>query len=152
PAPSIYVFDPASGTLLKRMVANDAANARVDELAWSPDGRYLASGQSGVGGLRLFRTSDWTVVGEDRGYTSPISGLGFTSSGSLLVGSEDGVLRRYRTADSGIELVLAKSVPRKSLQRLRVSPDGTRVAIASGGNQEEIDILNAESIDRVSRV
>ena len=50
PAPNIYVFHAGSGALLKRIAANPVAGAVVGELAWSSDGRYLASGQNRAGG------------------------------------------------------------------------------------------------------
>lgn len=147
PAPNIYVFDPASGALIKRIAANPVAGAVVGELAWSSDGRYLASGQSRAGGMRVFRTSDWTVVGEDRNIASAVVGLGFDRVGHLFAGSADGVVRRYRLADAGIELVATKSLARKSLRRLRVSPDGTRLAVVSGATHYDVEVFNADTLD-----
>src|SRR4051812_38107776 len=59
---SIYVFDLATGDLVRRLGGLDET---VSALVWSPDGQFLAVGLQGHGGLRVLRADNGTVVASD---------------------------------------------------------------------------------------
>jgi WD40 repeat protein len=52
---SIYIFEVASGRLARRVTGLPRP---LFALAWSPDGRFVAAGLGGNGGLSIFRTED----------------------------------------------------------------------------------------------
>ena len=59
----IYVFDAASGEIVKRIGGLPDA---VGALAWSRDGRHLAVGLQGRSGLRVLRTDTFAEIAADR--------------------------------------------------------------------------------------
>jgi WD40 repeat protein len=52
---SIYLFDVASGDLVRRLGGLDET---VGALVWSPDGQHLVVGLQGRGGLRVLRADN----------------------------------------------------------------------------------------------
>ena len=75
---SIYVFERATGHMVHHIAGMPNV---IYELAWSPDGRYLAAGLGGKNGIRVFRSGDYALVGEDRDYGSLVYGLDFERPG-----------------------------------------------------------------------
>jgi WD40 repeat protein len=60
----------------------------VNDLRFSPDGKLLAVGggqPSAKGDLRLYRVSDWKLLGTLSGHTDVVSGIAFSPDGKLLV-------------------------------------------------------------------
>ncbi|MGH8059419.1 MAG: WD40 repeat domain-containing protein [Candidatus Entotheonellia bacterium] len=108
---SIYLFERASGQLLRRL--NGLRN-RMYRLTYSPDGRWLAATRGEGNGLRLYRTSDYALVGEDRSYGDRSLGAAFdAASRRLVTSSYDGWVRLYAVeASPGEPLrLLAKERP-----------------------------------------
>src|SRR3989339_215752 len=99
---SIYVFQRDTGHMVHRI--SGMPNV-IYELAWSPDGRYLAAGLGGKNGIRVFRSGDYALVGEDRDYGSLVDGLDFDRQGRLVASSYDGSLRLYKVAPGGLQLL-----------------------------------------------
>ncbi len=58
----IYILDTDTGKILKEI--GDIAN-RPQDLRFSPDGHYLAAAISDGCGVRVWRTSDWKIFGQD---------------------------------------------------------------------------------------
>jgi WD40 repeat protein/transcriptional regulator with XRE-family HTH domain len=120
---------------------------RVNRVAWSPDGRTLASSS-------LDQTIWlWDVErGNNRrvlhGHTAGVKGLAFTSDGrSLLSGGEDGTLRLWDvTSGQCIRVVQGYGA---SLYDVDWSPDGTR--LASGGSDAVVTIYTIAPVS-TSRV
>jgi WD40 repeat protein len=131
------------------------ATAYPSALEWSPDGAVLALALAG-GGVRLWRTSDWTVAADIP--TGPVARLSFGPDGGLvatwqveparaLVGIIDvatgRLVKRLPVVTTGIDVVLMLSGSRVALGlrdgtvavvdaeagavRLSGGPDGTRV-------------------------
>ncbi len=122
---SVYVFDIASGEVLRRIA--DLPEI-VGAVKFSKDGRYLAVGLQTQGGLKVFRTSDWSQIAEDKAYNDKILAMDFAADGRLVVGSIDGFLRIY---DAAFKLIGRKqSAPGKMTMSVKVSPDSGRVAVA----------------------
>ncbi len=71
---SIYLFDTSSGQMTGRL--SGLGNVVLD-LAFSPDGRYLAAALGGGEGIRLWQKKDggWHPAGEDRDYGGGSLGL-----------------------------------------------------------------------------
>ncbi len=136
---SIYIFDRASGRMLRRF-SGLPANAKSDgvlglpqtvqHLAFSPDGRTLAATLGRSAGLRLFNVADGRLLAEDRPYGGPSSSADFSRDGRLVTTSFDGVVRLYRI-EGGALTLLAKQQPPGGKQPVaaRFSPDGKRIAV-----------------------
>jgi WD40 repeat protein len=123
-----------------------AHSANVFALAFSPDGRTLASG-SYDGSVKLWDVESGTLLwmgwhtGSIVGVASAVAG---SPSGELLIsGGSDGVLRWWEV-DSG-HCVRVRKAHQGTVQALKVSPDGTR--LASCGDDGVINVWDLQSGD-----
>jgi WD40 repeat protein len=144
---SIYVFQRTTGHLVHHIA--DMPNV-IYELAWSPDGRYLAAGLGGKNGIRVFRSDDYALVGQDRDYGSLVYGLDFDRQGRLVTSSYDGSLRLYQVGPGGLQLLNKKTAPGgKRPVGVRFSPDGKRIAVGFY-DTPAVNLLSADSLDFIA--
>jgi WD40 repeat protein len=144
---SIYIFQRAGGKLVRRI--GDLPNVIYD-LVWSPDGRYLAAGMGGKSGIRVFRSDDYAVVGQDRDYGNMVQGLDFDRQGQLVTSSYDGSLRLYQVGPDGLQLLNKKTAPGgKRPVGVRFSPDGKRIAVGFY-DAPTVSLLSADSLDFIA--
>ena len=95
-------------------------------LAYSKDGRFLAAGMEKTGGIRIYRTSDYSVAGEDKDYGDAIYGADFNGDGRLVISSKDGFIRLY---GSDFKLIMKKKAPDGFRPHsVCFSPDGSSIA------------------------
>jgi WD40 repeat protein len=94
----IYLFDRSTGKLTKRI--KGLSNV-ILHLAYSKDGRFLVACLGDNNGIRLYRTSDYTLIGEDRDYGVNSLGADFDASGRLVTVSWDGYIRLYEAGANG---------------------------------------------------
>src|SRR6187399_2729214 len=88
----IYLFG-RDGTLVKRI---DRLPTTVVQLAFSSDGRYLATGLFGTHGIRVYdREKGWAEAFRDTDYGHSVHGLDFSADGQLATASYDGHIRLY---------------------------------------------------------
>jgi WD40 repeat protein len=121
---SIYLFDRESGKLVQRI---GGFLFSIYRLTYSKDGRFLAVGMDNTGGIRIYRTSDYFIVGEDGDYGDAIYGADFDGSGRLVIVSKDGFIRLY---GSDFKLIAKKKAPDGFRPaRVRFSPDGSSIAV-----------------------
>lgn len=120
----IYLFDARSGDLTRRI---QVAPHTITGMEWSPDGRYLAVGLHGLGGLAVVELKSARVVATDDQYRGKLMNLQFDRHGRLVTAALDGFVRYYRADFS----LLARRAVRSgtNLGALRISPDGTLVAV-----------------------
>ncbi len=146
---SIYFFDLESGRLIKRI---SGLPRSVQSLRFSKDGRRLAVGLWGKGGLRVysFERKDSTVncslIREDSDYQLDIMGLDFNRDGRLVASSLDGSLKLY---NADLKLSAEKHLPPEEMPAFaRFSPDGSRIAL---GYYEaaRVDIFSATDLTRL---
>ena len=122
---AVYVFDAESGEMTRRVGGFPDV---IGALAFSRDGRHLAVGLHGEGGLRVLDTADYATVARDGEYRDKILGADFHADGRLAVVSLDGYLRLY-----GRDLKLAgrkRTTPGTKPLTVRFSPDGSLLAVA----------------------
>jgi len=109
---------------------------RVNHVAWSPDGRTLAS-SSIEQAIWLWDVEQGSCRTMLHGHTAGVKGLAFTPDNhSLLSGSEDGTLRLWDVA-SGQCIRLVQGYG-SSLYDVDWSPDGTQ--LVSGGSDTFVTI------------
>lgn len=121
---SIYLFDQASGTLRQRVTGLPAPTSH---LAYSPDGRWLVATMYKNNGIRIYRTTDYALVAEDRYYGSSSNGASFDARGRLATTSLDGFVRLY---DQNFRLIAAQRAPGGAQPfGISFSPDGSRIAV-----------------------
>ncbi len=143
-ANSLYVFDAATGQLVRRIGGLPQV---VNRLAWSPDGRYVAAGLAGANGIRIFETGDWHEVFTDNSYTGPVYGLVFQASGRLAAASFDGGIRLY---GADFQLVARAKAPGGSHPyTIAFSPDGNLIAVGYGDTLN-VDVLSLPDLRRVA--
>lgn len=61
PSSSVYIFSRMTGEIVRQL---PGLPSEIVSLAWSPDGRYLLL-VSNKHGIRVYRASDWALIGED---------------------------------------------------------------------------------------
>jgi WD40 repeat protein len=146
----IYIFDRESGDLVRR-IHSDLPNVAFS-LAFSPDGRYLAVGLGGPGGLRVFdRDNDWSEVFRDDRYGDSSYGAAFAPSGRLAMTSEDGGIRLYaydpESKSPNFRLTGAPMPARSGRDPMGIafSPDGNRLAVGYS-DVAAVDVLDGATL------
>jgi WD40 repeat protein len=113
-------------------------------VAWSPDGRRLASGGSGREGGELFvwDADSGKPLHAFEGHPGVVSALSWVPSGELVIsGGSDGRLRWWNLQSE--ECVRVRAAHQGTVQALKVSLDGRR--LASCGNDGAIRLWDLNS-------
>ena len=120
---SIYLFDRESGKLVRRI---GGLSYNLLKLAYSKDGNFLLAGMQSNGGIRIYRTSDYSLTVEDRDYGNAFHGVDFDGNGRLVTTSKDGFIRLY---GSDFKLTMKKKAPDGFRPAgVSFSPDGSSIA------------------------
>ena len=121
---SVYFFDRESGKLARR-ISGLPDNVMV--LTYSKDGKFIAVGMGKRGGIRIYRTSDNFIAGEDRDYGGGVYGVDVDGSGRLVTTSQDGFVRLY---GGDFKLIAKKKAPDGFKPgRVSFSPGGSSIAV-----------------------
>ena len=121
---SVYIFDRESGKLVRRI---GGLRDYIRRLAYSKDGGFLTVGMGIRGGIRIYRTSDYFIAGEDGDYGDEVLGVDFDGKGRLATTSKDGFIRLY---GSDFKLITKKRVPDGFRPaQVSFSPDGSSIAV-----------------------
>jgi len=124
----IYFFDSSSLEQTRFIPADTWVRA----LAFSPDGRWLASGSYDPT-VRLWNVNDGTLTKELHGHTAWVRGLTFSPDGNYLAtASDDNSVRLWRLADGNVIHIL----PEAGARAVAFSPDGE--LLATGGYDKVI--------------
>jgi WD40 repeat protein len=126
PEDLIYLFEARTGKTVH--VISRLPNTTTS-LAFSPDGRYLAAGLAGDGGLRIFdRDKKWAEVFRDTDYGDSIYGVAFAADGRLATTSFDGMIRLY---DSDFRPVAPPKNGSSGNEPFGIAfnPDGSKLAV-----------------------
>jgi WD40 repeat protein len=141
---SIYLFDRESGKLIRRI---GGLSYNLGSLAYSKDGRFLGVGMNEKGGLRIYRTSDYSVAGEDGDYGNSIYKVDFNGDGMVVTISKDGFIRLY---GSDFRLLTKKKAPDGFRPHsVCFSPDGSSIAVTFFDDpmlNGKIDVLSGKDL------
>ncbi len=132
----IYLFDADTGILLRRLIGLPNS---IYRLVFSRDGRHLAACIGVREGIRIYRTDDFTIAGEDKDYGNYSFGAAFDHEGGLVTTSYDGYIRRY---DAHFRLTAKVNAPGgKQPSGVAFSPDGRSVAVGFR-DTTEVNVLS----------
>jgi len=120
----VHLFDPDSGALKAWVGAFEEV---INDLAFSPDGQFLAAMLGGGKGLRVVDVEAAKIVAEDRRYGDDSYGGTFSPDGHLFIVSFDGFLRVYNRAFRLVKKVATRGGTRP--MSVAVDPQGERVAV-----------------------
>ncbi|MGZ3590194.1 MAG: caspase family protein, partial [Thermodesulfobacteriota bacterium] len=122
---SIYFFDRESGKVAHRIAG---LRAYINHFSYSKDHKFLVVGTGKGGGIRIYRTSDYFIAGEDSDYGESILGVDFDPKGRLVTVSYDGFIRLY---GNDFKLINKKKAPEGFRpSSVRFSPDGSNIAVS----------------------
>jgi WD domain, G-beta repeat len=140
---SIYLFDRASGGMVKRLVGLPSV---ICHLAYSKDGSFLVATLVGENGIRVYRTSTWELINEDSRYGASSYGADFDEKGRLVTCCDDGCIRLY---DSPFSRTPKVKVPGgKEPFSVRFSPNGTKIAVGFF-NSTRVDVLSGANLNQL---
>ncbi|MFY9553390.1 MAG: caspase family protein, partial [Blastocatellia bacterium] len=127
---SVKVWDAQTGSELNSLVGH---NNLINALAFSRDGRMLASGGSDST-IKLWDLSSGREVRTLKGHSGSIAALDFSGDGRFVVsGSDDGSARLWNTQTG--ELLATLVSLNKGVDWLVVTPDGLFDGSPGGWNQ-----------------
>jgi Caspase domain/WD domain, G-beta repeat len=141
----IYLFDRASGRLLRRL--GDLPGA-VRHLSFSADGRWLAASlTTGTGGsLQVWDWQRSASPQSDRDFRAPSWHLAFSRDGRLAATAYDGLVRLYTLDDDRLRRVALQQAPGgKTPAAVAFSPDGARLALGYE-DAPRVDLLDGRTL------
>ena len=152
---SLTIVDLSNGAIRRFGTYEDAIN----RVAFSADGRRVAVGLGGTGGVRVLDSATGAELLADRDYGGGVIGLAFAPAGGVLglafgpdgglvTSSGDGQLRRY---GPDLKLTVKRPAPdgRQPVQ-VAVDPSGRRMAVGYS-DRGSVSILDSTTLDSLAK-
>jgi WD domain, G-beta repeat len=138
----VYIFDASTGAMVTRIGRFDGV---INNLAFSPDGLWLAAVSSKNVGLKVIDTENWRVAAEDKDYANDSYGAAFAPHGRLYTVAYDGKIRRY---GSGPNFAKEREItPQGSKQPYSIAVDPRGELIAVGfSDSRTVDVYDASTL------
>ncbi len=138
----VYIFEASTGRLAARL--GQFGNV-INHLAFSPDGSRLAATLFGGEGMRLWETSGWRLLAEDKDYGGKGSfDAAFDGASRLYTVAFDGLIRRY-AADGKLEAKIAARGNGMPFS-VAIHPKGGKLAIGSS-DAVAVDVYDANTLE-----
>ena len=138
----VYIFEASTGRLVTRL--GQLGNV-IDHLTFSPDGSRLAATLFGGEGMRLWETSSWRLLAEDKDYGGKGSfDAAFDGGSRLYTVAFDGLIRRY-SADGKLEAKAAAHGNGMPFS-VAVHPNGAKLAIAFS-DTAAVEVYDARTLE-----
>ena len=139
---NIYLFDRATGTLIKRI--GELPNV-VTYLTYNHTGQYLAA-TLGDNGFRIYSSESYSLAGEDLACGDSGQSADFDRAGRLVTACNDGFIRLYAPlADGPPQLLFKRKISGGKPVSAKFSPDGSRVAVGLG-DSVKVAVLAARDL------
>ncbi|PWC34041.1 caspase family protein [Azospirillum sp. TSO35-2] len=132
---TLYLFDVKAQRLKARLPGQPQV---VNDLAFSPDGRFVAGVFGGTAGLRVWDSASFRLVAEDAGYEARASAVAFSPDGRLATASFDGNIRLYDSAFK--PKAKRKPADGGTPYSVAFSPDGALLAVGYA-DKTRVDVL-----------
>jgi WD40 repeat protein len=153
----VWLREAADGKALCRAMAHEG---RVEAVAYSPDGKTVATAWGGVnknsGGVRLWNAATGAPIGQPLAHRDAVRALAFSPDGRLLLtGSADGTIRLWDVAVArpvGPPLLAAGPLRAKSLalrpgqSKPTEPPEPTEVVSSAGLDEEAKERLGVQAV------
>jgi WD40 repeat protein len=137
---SIYLFDRLSGQLSHRITK--LSNV-ITHLTYSMDGEFLVACVGGNNGIRIYRTSDYSLVAEDTDYGDTSYDANFDINDRLVTTSYDGFIRLY---NKDFKMITKEMAPGgKQPFSASFSPDGLKIAVGFS-DSTKVDIISSKNL------
>ena len=121
---TIYLINTQSGSIIHRI--KDLPEV-INDIEFSPDGRWMAAGMGGSNGVRIFDTGGWGEYKKLEGYISAVYNIVFKPGGGLATVCYDGKIRMY---NSRFELLEEKSgLVGEEIYSIAFNPAGNLFAV-----------------------
>lgn len=137
---SIYIFDCESGGFIKRISWLPDV---INHLTYSRDGRYLVACLGGSDGIRVYKTTDYKLIKEDKDYGDSVYGADFDRDGRLVTTSRDGYIRLYSKDFKLLKKVKAKGG--KEPFGISFSPDGSKIVVGFA-DSTNVDVYSGKDL------
>ena len=140
----VYIFETATGRLVTRL---NRFGSVVFHLVFSPDGSRLAATLGSGEGMRVWETTGWRLLAEDKDYSSTRSnGAAFDDLNRLYTVAYDGQIRRYG-ADGRLE-AKAPTLGGKEPYSIAVHPQGRKLVIGFG-DKTAVEVYDARTLKQL---
>jgi len=121
---SIYLINTQTGSIIHRIKELPGV---INDLEFSPDGKWMAASLQGSHGVRIFDTSGWGEYRKLEGYAGAVYDIAFKPGGGLATVCFDGKIRVY---NSRFELMTEKSgLPGQEIYSIAFNPSGNLLAV-----------------------